>query len=313
VSGCLQAYRNQREAGSESPCALRPVHIEAIDLIVELREEAGVSSTNPHVFARNNYQSPNPVCACEMMRIATAAADLRFPELVRSTRLRKHIATHSQLMHLSRHELEQLATFMGHTLDIHLDFYRLPSDVVQIAKVSKILLAVEEGAHLRVHGQTLDDVEIKHVEKGGSSTTPTHPQSHSPEEDPENTTAFDALHTIQSSQSSSSRARRGEDKENKDPTYEPFLDEAVTSSEGEKESTVSSTTQKKRKRNWSAWSSQEKNDVITYFSMNLDQDVIPGKVACLNFIAEYNSSRDWLSVKNCVRNIMRKKNHNTKH
>ncbi len=66
----------------------------------------------------------------------------------------------AQLLSLNRVELEQLAQFMGHSIDVHLDFYRLPVDVVQISKVGNILDAMECGTALRTMGPSINDVVI---------------------------------------------------------------------------------------------------------------------------------------------------------
>ncbi|CAH1153968.1 unnamed protein product [Phaedon cochleariae] len=66
----------------------------------------------------------------------------------------------SQVINLSEQDSEQLASFMGHTSDIHKSCYRLPNDVYQMAKVSKLLLLNEKGQAHKFKGKTLDDIEI---------------------------------------------------------------------------------------------------------------------------------------------------------
>lgn len=58
--------------------------------------------------------------------------------------------------------MEQLSSFMGHELDIHLEYYRLPCDIIQVAKV---LLAIEEGLPVKVRGATLDDLSLEGKKK----------------------------------------------------------------------------------------------------------------------------------------------------
>ena len=43
------------------------------------------------------------------------------------------------------HELDELAGYLGHDLTIHRKYYRLPENTVQLAKVTKILMAVNRG------------------------------------------------------------------------------------------------------------------------------------------------------------------------
>ena len=43
-------------------------------------------------------------------------------------------------------------------------FYRLPSDVLEVAKVTQILLATENGAIKNLGGKTLDEIDNKDLE-----------------------------------------------------------------------------------------------------------------------------------------------------
>lgn len=62
------------------------------------------------------------------------------------------MATITQIKNLSDNELDVLANFMGHDVRVHRGFYRLPDWVVDVAKVSKFLLAVERGEMGKVPG-----------------------------------------------------------------------------------------------------------------------------------------------------------------
>ena len=57
---------------------------------------------------------------------------------------------------------------MGHDLRIHREFYRLPSAAIQVAKISKILFAMDGkgGDPVRVIGnaKTLDVLELNSTE-----------------------------------------------------------------------------------------------------------------------------------------------------
>ena len=51
----------------------------------------------------------------------------------------------TQVLNLEEYELDGLAGFLGHDLAIHREYYRLPENTVQLAKVVKILMAVNRG------------------------------------------------------------------------------------------------------------------------------------------------------------------------
>ncbi|KAK7938255.1 hypothetical protein WMY93_001581 [Mugilogobius chulae] len=82
------------------------------------------------------------------------------PESLTSTKLRKQTATLSQVLALSNTELDQLADFLGHDVRVHRQFYRLPEGTLQLAKVSKILMALEQGRMAEFKGKGLDDITI---------------------------------------------------------------------------------------------------------------------------------------------------------
>lgn len=133
--------------GKRVPVLLRKSHINAIDLLLETRDQTQIPETNIYLFPRENHGSNSPLDACEVLRSITAEAKLEQPSLVRSTKLRKHVATISQFLNLNDIELKQLCTLMGHNFSVHLNFYRLPTDVAQIPKVGKFFLQLKKEGH----------------------------------------------------------------------------------------------------------------------------------------------------------------------
>ncbi|RZC38111.1 uncharacterized protein BDFB_012102, partial [Asbolus verrucosus] len=97
---------------------------------------------------------------CSVIRKYAKICGAKNPELLTSCRFRKHIATVSQVLDLKGNEVDQLAKFMGHTTKTHENFYKLPQDVYQIAKVSKILQLMEKGNTTEFKNKSLDEIEI---------------------------------------------------------------------------------------------------------------------------------------------------------
>ena len=58
----------------------------------------------------------------------------------------------------------KLAKFMGHDIRVHREFYQLLEETLQVAKVSKLLLASEQGRS-DLQGKTLDDIDVS-VDEG---------------------------------------------------------------------------------------------------------------------------------------------------
>jgi len=52
-----------------------------------------------------------------------------------------------------------------HELAVHRQYYRLQDDVVELAKVSELLIAVKQGKAHRFAGQSLDDYHAPPVQR----------------------------------------------------------------------------------------------------------------------------------------------------
>ena len=49
---------------------------------------------------------------------------------------------------------------MGHNLDVHKHYYRLPQEALLLAKVSKLLMLVEKGKVSEFSGKPLDEIDV---------------------------------------------------------------------------------------------------------------------------------------------------------
>lgn len=90
----------------------------------------------------------------------TSRSDLECPEAIRSTKVRKYTATVAQVLDLSGNEVEWLANHMGHDLSIHKQYYRLQDHTLELAKISKLLLAIDKGSSDLV-GMKLDEISLQ--------------------------------------------------------------------------------------------------------------------------------------------------------
>lgn len=130
---------------------------EAMDILNAYRDKVGISSSNPYFFAS---RSAGYLDSWQAMSSITKEASLKQPELVTSTKLRKYNATVSQLFDLNHGELEWLSNHMGHDLNIHKDFYRLHDSTIEIAKVSRLLMAIDTGNASKFVGKQLDEITL---------------------------------------------------------------------------------------------------------------------------------------------------------
>jgi len=85
---------------------------------------------------------------------------LEKPEAVTSTRLRKYVATVSQILDLQENELDWLARHLGHDIRVHREYYRLHDSTIELAKVGKLLYTVDEGKTTQWAGKSLDEIDL---------------------------------------------------------------------------------------------------------------------------------------------------------
>lgn len=141
----LTRVTTRGKRGRKVPILLTKQLKSSVDLLNETRQRAGVHEENTYVFARVYQGSESPRPAHECLSKYAESCGAKYPKNLTTTKLRKHIATMSQIVNSEGNELEQLATYMGHSLDVHRHYYRLPEDTLQCAKVAKLLLNMENG------------------------------------------------------------------------------------------------------------------------------------------------------------------------
>lgn len=148
--------------GKKVPIILTPEMIDSINLLIKTRKAVGIPDGNPYVFARASRQSVEYMRGWDCLRKFAIQCEppLSNPSSITSTKLRKYVATISQVLSLSETEVDWLARHMGHDIRVHRDFYRLHESTIEIAKVSKLLLAVDQGETRKFAGKTLADINL---------------------------------------------------------------------------------------------------------------------------------------------------------
>ncbi|XP_041806713.1 M-phase phosphoprotein 8 isoform X1 [Chelmon rostratus] len=110
----------------------------SVDLLIENREQAGVSKTNPYLFART--EGPSFIRGLDCFRRAAMECGVKNPEALLSSSLREQIASCWQLMSLSELELDQVAKLVEKSSQ---ECYRLSGNASQLEEVSKQLLKMD--------------------------------------------------------------------------------------------------------------------------------------------------------------------------
>jgi len=66
-----------------------------------------------------------------------------------------------QLLDLTQNELDWVSKHLGHSLNIHKFHYRQHTSAIEMGKVSRLLLQVEEGQSADYSGKSLDQITLQ--------------------------------------------------------------------------------------------------------------------------------------------------------
>ncbi|GFN78251.1 hypothetical protein PoB_000475700 [Plakobranchus ocellatus] len=133
--------------------------VESIRNIIAFRKEQIPPIVSPYLFATRTGE--RPYRGSDVIREYAKKAGVSDPCLFTFTMLRKQIATLSQALQISKWEQDQLATFLGHDICVHRNVYRQPLEVLDKAKVAKILLAANKGVSVELGNNEIEDEELE--------------------------------------------------------------------------------------------------------------------------------------------------------
>ncbi|XP_029913825.1 uncharacterized protein LOC115363688 [Myripristis murdjan] len=166
---------------------LTPTMVQSLELLVEERSSCGVGESI-YLFARPGFDTRLRGSNC--IRELAKNCGAKKPEALSSTKLRKQVATLSRVLNLNDTEQDLLVDFLGHDIRVHRKFYRLLEGTLQLAKISKVLMACEQGRLAEFKGKILDQIsispndqsEVMEESSGESSENEDHPAAPAGEE-----------------------------------------------------------------------------------------------------------------------------------
>ncbi|XP_034748086.1 uncharacterized protein LOC117956880 isoform X2 [Etheostoma cragini] len=135
--------------------------VSAIMLLVNKREACGVHKDNPFLFAKPDSSPTSVHQGMVCIRAFSILCGAKNPEHLRAMHLHKHIARVFQVLYLENDELDKLGKLLGLDIRADRDYYRLPEAAVELAKIAKLILAMEKGSLERFEGNSLDQIEIE--------------------------------------------------------------------------------------------------------------------------------------------------------
>ena len=136
---------------------------ENIETLIKFRKLSEVQD-QVYLFARPG-RSQFPYRGTDCIRQFASECGAKHPETITSTKLRKQLATLAQILNLNETSQDILATFQGHDIRVHREYYRLQDNALQIAKVSKVLHALNNGSISMYKGCNFDEIEFEETGK----------------------------------------------------------------------------------------------------------------------------------------------------
>ncbi|XP_028417721.1 uncharacterized protein LOC114542174 isoform X2 [Dendronephthya gigantea] len=294
LSKRLNMVETRGKRGRKVPIILTPDITKGINLLNSLRSKVGINEENGYVFARVNRDSLEPLRGWDCLRYCATECQpkLKNPDAITSTKLRKYIATITQVLSLEEKELDWLAKHLGHDIRTHREYYRLHESTIEIAKISKLLLAVDSGKACSLKGKSLEEITLEDISE---------PELSEDEKGDCEETNSDEVHA-EKPQTSATLHHRGSAAKTGGQSYKAH---------GSKVSSGSAA-KSKGKQVHLTWSKEEKKCVLDHLGHLIRQGKVPNKKESCDCILKGKDvlkDRDWKSVKYWIKNqITKRKN-----
>ncbi|XP_041466961.1 uncharacterized protein LOC121417348 [Lytechinus variegatus] len=269
-----------------------------IDILVAKRHDVGIPDTNEYLFPMIQPDSrvSNTVRGLECLQRFAFECGASSPENLQCKQLKNHIATLSQILNLKDNELCIVARLTGHDVRIH-----GPDAMLQVIKLCKVLISIENGDRTRLVAQSLDDiplfrdeeitVEYNFMEDGILETQV-------------------GISPVQSSSSSSRRRSSSSQKKShkkKHKSSSASSNSTKQSKSSKKSRAKSSSSDSPRKKPQKRpWTPEEKAAVFEMFQHEILQNKLPGKGPIQQLLARQPvlGHRTWSNVKDFIRNYL---------
>ncbi|KAM4577992.1 uncharacterized protein V3H82_012082 [Fundulus diaphanus] len=292
------------------PILLTPDMLSSMEALVAHRRICGVPDDNSYFFSRPEAETH--LRGSDAIRQIAKDCGAKHPETLSSTKLRKQVSTLSTVLNLKDNEMDTLANFLGHDIRVHREYYRLPEGTLQLAKVSKVLIALEQGRLSDYKGMSMDQIQIDPNEE-----VPVNMESEVSEEDTEKDSSFCSFSSdskvprrIQAAaeesdgecaleESPTLEQKQHATSDNDNPVEDPSTWRRISKKGRYKREPKKETS---TRRNWSPGEICAVEETLTEFILS---GKVPGKTdceACIMASPEALKDRDWKAIKFYVKN-----------
>ena len=128
--------------------------VSAIKLLVRCRSSTYIDKSNNFLFACG--LGKNRLRGWDTIQGITKNIQLINPKLLTPTRTRKYLSTILQLLDMTESELTWVTNHLGHTKDIHKGWYRQEDSTIELTKIAKVLVAIDNGDSRDVQNKKKD-------------------------------------------------------------------------------------------------------------------------------------------------------------
>ncbi|KAK0073056.1 hypothetical protein PV326_013836 [Microctonus aethiopoides] len=136
-----------------------------IDILLKYRSYTGICPDNPMIFAlpgTENAGRYKHLKICILMREFSKKSNVTNPTTLRTTLLRKHVATTVASLKIAESRIFDISNFMGHAEEIHRQHYRQPVMSRDLCEVSQILeVAVGMRQDSQITTNTSDEIAVR--------------------------------------------------------------------------------------------------------------------------------------------------------
>ena len=158
----LHVVRIRGKRGRQVPVLFAEDENNAIKVLIQTRSLVAVEDSNVYLFGAPTRNSKKWLRGNDCMnKILNQIEGLKSPDKLGSTQLRKYCGTVTQVADLSDNDSRWLADHLGLNLDVHREFSGLRDSTIELAKVSQLLLAMNEGNASKLSGKKLSEINIE--------------------------------------------------------------------------------------------------------------------------------------------------------
>ena len=133
--------------------------VKGIKKLIRNRSKMGISEENNLVFACG--QNFGSLGGWDVLQGITKKLPLKKPKLITPTRTRKMVSTLMQLLDLTDGELTWITNHMGHTKDVQLAWYRKHDSTLELTKVARALMCVDQGNRHDLQNKKIGELDIR--------------------------------------------------------------------------------------------------------------------------------------------------------